>query len=120
MRIKLAIYQCYDEGGIKNAPVQTASVAFQVRSSSDAGDMGSWSDTLFAPGTGLTGILADSTQHLQYRVILDSSGRVVAESSQEFPMGIHSVIFEDLAEGVYFCAMGAGNFSATEKVVVLE
>ncbi|MCK5035111.1 MAG: T9SS type A sorting domain-containing protein, partial [Candidatus Sabulitectum sp.] len=162
-----------------------ASVAFQLRSSSDAGDMGSWSDTLFAPGAGLSGILAPSTQYLQYRVILDTadplstpvledvmfsysvyvgteenssgditswallppenpsyghysamitvpepgmvelalydvSGRVVAESSQEFSMGTHSVIFGGLAEGVYFCTMRAGEYTATEKVVVLE
>ena len=161
------------------------SVAFQLRSSADAGDMGSWSDTIFTSGTGLSGILADSTQYLQYRAILDTfnplntpvledvlfsystyvsteenssgditswallppenpsyghysamitvsepgmvelalydvSGRVVAESSQEFSMGTHSVIFGGLAEGVYFCTMRAGEYTATEKVVVLE
>ena len=160
-------------------------VAFQFRSSSDAADMGPWSDTLFSSGTYLSGILADSTQYLQYRVILDSSdplitpvledvqfsytvyvsieegmsgditswallptenpsygyfsamiavpepgmvelalydvsGRVVAESSQEFPMGTHSVIFGGLAEGVYFCVMRAGEYMAIEKVVVLQ
>ncbi len=168
----------------KQEPAGT-SVAYQFRSSSDAADMGPWSDTLFSYATPLSGILADSTQYLQYRVILDTSdpyntpvledvmfsystyvsteenssgdiaswgllppenpsygfysamitvpeprmveltlydvsGRVVAESLQEFPIGTHSVIFEGLAEGVYFCAMRAGEYTATEKVVVLE
>ena len=161
------------------------SVAFQFRSSSDEADMGPWSDTLFSNATPLSGILADSMQYLQYRVILDTSdpyntpvledvlfsytsyvsieenssgdisswallphenpsyghfsamiavpepgivelalydvtGRIIAGSSQEFPIGTHSVIFEGLAEGVYFCAMRAGEYTATEKVVVLE
>ncbi|MCK5036844.1 MAG: T9SS type A sorting domain-containing protein, partial [Candidatus Sabulitectum sp.] len=52
--------------------------------------------------------------------LYDVTGRVVAGSSQEFPVGTHSVIFEGLAEGVYFCAMRAGDFSATEKVIILE
>ncbi len=53
-------------------------------------------------------------------LLYDVSGRVIAEVSQESPTGTHSAIFGDLAEGVYFCTMRAGDFSATEKVVVLE
>ncbi len=136
------------------------SVSFQFRSSTDADNMGAWSDAVFSSSTPLDGILADSTQYLQYRVILNSSdslntptledvtfgyyqlgigddvsfwslcfsenpsyshlsaifavpeagmvdlllydvsGRVVAEVSQEFPTGIHSLNFYGLSEGV--------------------
>ena len=52
--------------------------------------------------------------------LYDVSGRVVAEASQEFPSGTHSVVFTGLAEGVYFCTMHTGEFSATERIVVLK
>ena len=161
------------------------SVAFQFRSSSDASEMGTWSDTLYFTGTILTGILADSTEYLQYKVILttsdatntpvledvtfsygvltnigdsnssevvswsllpmqnpsyghlsavitvpepgmvalrlyDITGRVIARTSQEFPTGTHSVAFNNLVEGVYFCTMSAGDFTATERMIVLK
>ena len=161
------------------------SVAFQFRSSQDAGNMGVWSDTVFSAGTSLSGILADSTPYLQYRVILetddlestplledvsfsytvyvsveesssgeitswallpsenpsygyfsaliavpepgmvelqvyDVTGRIIAGSSREFSAGTHSVNFHGLAEGVYFCVMRAGDYTATERVVVLR
>ena len=163
----------------------STSVAFQFRSSKDAGDMGNWSDTVFSAGTPLSGILADSTPYLQYRVILetddpsntplledvsfsytvyvsveesssgvitswallpasnpsygylsalitvpepgfvelqlyDVTGRVIAGVSQEFSIGTHSVNFHGLAKGVYFCVMRAGDYIATEQVVVLR
>ncbi|NOQ23453.1 MAG: T9SS type A sorting domain-containing protein [Candidatus Aegiribacteria sp.] len=156
-------------------PVGT-SVAFQFRSSSNAANMGAWSDIIFSSGTGLSDILADSTRYLQYRVILetsdslntpvlddvlfsynsgditswallpamnpsfgylavmitvpepgmvklvvcDLSGRIIANSSEEFSIGTHSVNFHGLGEGVYFCVMRAGKFTATERVIVLE
>jgi hypothetical protein len=52
--------------------------------------------------------------------LYDVSGRVVAASSQEFSIGTYSVIFGGLAEGVYFCVMRAGEYTATEKVVILQ
>ncbi len=67
-------------------------------------------DNPFAP------VVTRNTDLLLY----DVSGRVVAEVSQEFPTGTHSVIFGDLAEGVYFCTMEVGDFSVTETVVVSE
>jgi hypothetical protein len=48
------------------------SVAFQVRSSDDPGDMGEWSDTLQTPG-GLSGILEENDSYLQYRALLATS-----------------------------------------------
>ena len=161
------------------------SISFQFRSSDDSFNMGAWSDTVFSLNTPLSGILADSTRFLQYKVILDTSdprvspelaevafsytlqvgvgesesdevpswsfytlenpshgffsalvsvpetglvnlslydvsGRVIEEVSQELSIGTHSVNFTGLAEGVYFCVVTAGEFSATERIVVLE
>ena len=157
------------------------SVGFQFRSSDNATSMGAWSDTVFTANTDLSGILADSTDFVQYRVILqttdpsntpllndvtisctpymgigdtsnswdlapaanpsfgnfavqvsvpqsvivdlllyDVSGRLIAQHSQELPGGEHSVSFSNLHEGVYFCTMRAGDFTATERIVVLK
>ncbi len=161
------------------------SVGFQFRSSQDSTNMGAWSDTVFITGTSLSGILADSTNYLQYKVILqtpdstitpilsdviisystyvsigesytddvdcfslapaqnpsfgdfavkvslpqsgivelmlyDLAGRVISEYSQELPGGTHLVYFNNLAEGIYFCTMHAGDFTATEQVVILR
>lgn len=51
----------------------STSIGFQFRSSSDPGNMGVWSDTIFSDYTPLQGILVDSTRYLQYRTILLSS-----------------------------------------------
>ena len=47
-------------------------------------------------------------------------GSHVLQYSQELLGGIHSVFFNNLVEGVYFCTMHAGDFTATERVVVLK
>ncbi len=52
--------------------------------------------------------------------LYDVSGRVVAEILQELPVGTHSVNFPGLAYGVYFCTMRAGDFTATERIVVID
>ena len=153
------------------------SVSFQFRSSNDASNMGTWSDTVFASNTTLEGILEDSTGFLQYKAILktpqagispeltevafeytqvtaiplwslqpsenpshgsfsalvsvsedvsveltlyDISGRIVEVVTQELSVGTHSIDFFEISEGVYFCTMTAGEFSATERVVVLK
>lgn len=49
------------------------SVGFQFRSSDDSSDMGEWSDTSFTVSTNLSDILADSTNFLQYRAILQTT-----------------------------------------------
>ena len=161
------------------------SVGFQFRSSDDSTSMGAWSDTVFTANTDLSGILAASTDFVQYRVILqttdstytpllndvtisytidvsigdtnleeivswglapatnpsfgdfavqisvpqsvtvdlllyDVSGRLIAQHSQELPGGEHSVSFNNLQEGAYFCTMRAGDFTATERIIVLK
>jgi len=48
------------------------SVGYQFRSSQDSSNMGVWSDTVFT-STSLSGILADSTDFLQYKVILQTA-----------------------------------------------
>ena len=52
--------------------------------------------------------------------IYDVSGRVVSEAVLTLPIGTHTVTFDGLAEGVYFCTMRAGEFSATERIIVLD
>ena len=161
------------------------SVGFQFRSSYDSANMGAWSDTVFTTSASLSVLLADSTDFLQYRVILqttdykntpvlndvtfdytiyvnigdsnanevtgwglapaanpsfgnfavqvsvpqsgmvdlvlyDITGRVITRYSQELPGGTHSVFFNNLASGVYLCTMHAGDFTATERVVLLK
>ncbi len=161
------------------------SLGFQFRSSQDPGNMGEWSDTLFDTTISLTGILADSTEFMQYKAILlttdpldtpiladitvsyseylgiqddsfgvipgwslapaanpmlgdlvvrvsvpqqeriylvvhDITGRIIARFSQELPGGSHSITVSSLPHGLYFCTMLAGDFTATERVVVLE
>ncbi len=53
-------------------------------------------------------------------MLYDVSGRIIAESSQNFQTGTHSVSFHELSEGVYFCVMRAGDYSATRRVIVLR
>lgn len=48
------------------------SVSFQVRSSNDYLNMGTWSDTLWNPCS-LEGILTDGDRYIQYRVILSTA-----------------------------------------------
>ena len=52
--------------------------------------------------------------------LYDVSGRVITKTSQEFVAGTHSVSFTGLATGVYFCTMQAEQFSATERIVVID
>lgn len=70
---------------------------------------GHFSALVTAPEAGLVELL-----------LYDVSGRTVAESSQNFPAGTHSVNFYGLSEGVYFCVMKAGDSSATERAIVLR
>ncbi len=53
-------------------------------------------------------------------VLHDVTGRIVSQHSQELPSGTHSVYFNNLSEGVYFCTMRGGDFTATERIVVLK
>ncbi len=73
------------------------------------------------PSTGFFSALVSVAEDVSVELSLyDVSGRMVAEVSQELPAGTHSVNFTGLAQGVYFCTMRAGDYSATERVVVLK
>jgi len=70
-------------------------IGFQFRSSNDPSSMGVWSDTVFAVSSSLAGILEDSTDYLQYRVILQSTDPEVSPelnqiefSFSEVPAGV--------------------------------
>jgi hypothetical protein len=53
-------------------------------------------------------------------LLYDVTGRVITQQSQQLPGGEHSVSFNNLQEGVYFCTMRAGDFTAAERIVVLK
>ncbi len=53
-------------------------------------------------------------------LLYDVTGRVIAQRSQDLSGGEHSVSFNNLQEGVYFCTMRAGDFTATERIVILK
>lgn len=65
---------------------ETGSVGFQFRSSVNPSDMGVWSDTIFTTSMSLDGILEDSTDYLQYRVVLQSN-------DSEFSPTVHQIEF---------------------------
>jgi len=52
--------------------------------------------------------------------LYDVTGRVIAQHSQEMSSGEHSVSFNNLQEGVYFCTMRAEDFTATTRIVILN
>lgn len=52
--------------------------------------------------------------------VYDITGRKVMDISREYTGGEHTVNFQGLMEGIYFCHMRAGNFSATERMVVIR
>jgi len=52
--------------------------------------------------------------------VYDLTGHTIAEYSEVFSKGFHSVNFDGLTGGVYFCVMSAGDCIATERVVVLR
>ncbi|MCD4706970.1 MAG: T9SS type A sorting domain-containing protein [Candidatus Sabulitectum sp.] len=160
-------------------------VVFQLRSSDDSANMGSWSADITAPGS-IDSYVTDQDNYIQYRAILsttdisnvpaledvtidwvtwvsiegslcpadvcalsivsanpssgspviafsvpgvcnvnlsvfDISGRAVARiANGEIEAGSYQVRIENLNPGVYFCRMEAGQFEATEKLVVLQ
>ena len=112
--------------GIGLSP-ELAEVAFSYTSQVSVGETGSdevpsWSlNTAENPSHGFFSALVSVPMNgLVELSLYDVSGRVVAEVSQELPAGTHSVNFTGLAQGVYFCTMRAGAFSATERIVVLK
>lgn len=53
--------------------------------------------------------------------IYDLTGRLAVVSAQdEYVAGYHQVQLEELAPGIYFCRMVSGEFTATQRFVVIE
>ncbi len=53
--------------------------------------------------------------------VFDLSGRIVQETHEdEYSAGYHDVQLEDLLPGIYFCRMTAGEFTATQRFVVIK
>jgi hypothetical protein len=52
--------------------------------------------------------------------IYDLGGRLMDEARGEFGVGQGMVVFSDFQPGVYFVRMAAGDYSATERFVVVE
>ncbi|RKZ07710.1 hypothetical protein DRQ25_10905 [Candidatus Fermentibacteria bacterium] len=53
--------------------------------------------------------------------IYDLSGRlVIMPSHVEYAPGVHHVHFTELNPGIYFCQMRAGDFTATQRFLVIE
>ena len=87
------------------APSST-DLAFQVRSSNDPGELGSWSADITSPGS-LAEILDPGTRYVQYKVIMSSSDSAVS------PKVLDLSIETEIATGVPWdgsIAAGAGIF----------
>jgi len=53
--------------------------------------------------------------------IFDLSGRLVSKThGGEYTPGYHDVLLDDLSPGIYFCKMISGDFTATQRFVVIE
>ena len=53
--------------------------------------------------------------------IFDLSGRLISEiHGDDYSPGYHDVLLGELSPGVYFCRMTSGDFSATQRFVVIE
>ena len=53
--------------------------------------------------------------------IFDLSGRFISEiPGDEYSPGYHDVLLEYLSPGVYFCRMISGDFTATQRFVVID
>ncbi|MCD4848710.1 MAG: T9SS type A sorting domain-containing protein [Candidatus Aegiribacteria sp.] len=54
-------------------------------------------------------------------VVFDLSGRIVQEIQEdEFSAGYYDVQLDELLPGIYFCRMIAGDFTATQRFVVIQ
>jgi len=53
--------------------------------------------------------------------IFDLSGRLCCEiHGDDYSPGYHDVVLRDLSPGIYFCRMTSGDFTATQRFVVIE
>ena len=52
--------------------------------------------------------------------VFDLSGRLLEKSTSEFPQGQSEITISDLQPGVYFVRMTSGDFTATQRFVVVD
>ena len=53
--------------------------------------------------------------------IFDVSGRLVEQiSTEEYAPGYHDIYLDELSPGIYFCRMISGDFTETQRFVVIE
>ncbi|MBW1870114.1 MAG: T9SS type A sorting domain-containing protein, partial [Deltaproteobacteria bacterium] len=53
--------------------------------------------------------------------IFDVSGRIIESVPfTEYSTGYHSIVISDLSPGIYFCRMLSGDFTETQRFVVIE
>lgn len=53
--------------------------------------------------------------------VFDATGRLVMEFSETwFNPGRNEILIEDLGSGIYFCRLNSGNFTATQRFVIIE
>jgi hypothetical protein len=53
--------------------------------------------------------------------LYDLSGRMVTKLSDiEYQAGYHSITLDYLSPGIYFCRMTSGDFTATQRFVVID
>jgi hypothetical protein len=71
-------------------------LAFLVRSSDDATNMGEWSDTITVSGTSLNGILGSNDKYMQYMAVLETDNSKVSPALLEISInyGVVSVAEE--------------------------
>ena len=69
-------------------------VGFQVRATDDMGSPGSWSDTLFTPGS-LEGLLSDYDSYLQYRAVLETGDPYATPSLDDVTISWNPLSIED-------------------------
>ncbi len=82
---------CWDWFASEVSGTETGSVGFQFRSSVNPSDMGVWSDTLFITSISLDGILEDSTDYLQYRIVLQSNDSVFSPKVNQIEFSFSGV-----------------------------
>ncbi|MEN8208070.1 MAG: T9SS type A sorting domain-containing protein, partial [Candidatus Fermentibacteria bacterium] len=53
--------------------------------------------------------------------VFDMSGRLVFDNhGHEYSQGYHNIALVSLSSGIYFCRLAAGDYSATQRFVVIE
>ncbi len=53
--------------------------------------------------------------------VFDITGRLIETTPpQEYSSGYHSIFLDELSPGIYFCRMVSGEFTATQRLVVID